>query len=193
MCTEFHQIVFMHQLRWLHIFFFAFNLLMLLVIKLHPTLWDLKDCNLPGSSVHGVSQARILEWIVFLFPEDLPNPGVKTASPTWQANSLPLIHLGSPNFDTVIYINKHYDLKQILHSWGKSSIQYFKTQFGLLILHLWSFAYISVGVIYKFSLHVLSSDSEMDWVLTSYKNLGSSFSFFYSEAICKTHILFVPW
>ena len=27
------------------------------------TLWDLMDCSLPGSSVHGVLQARILEWV----------------------------------------------------------------------------------------------------------------------------------
>ena len=27
-----------------------------------PTLSDLMDCSLPGSSVHGISQARVLEW-----------------------------------------------------------------------------------------------------------------------------------
>ena len=25
-------------------------------------LWDPMDCNLPGSSVHGIFQARVLEW-----------------------------------------------------------------------------------------------------------------------------------
>ena len=28
-----------------------------------PILWDQMDCSLPGSSVHGISQARILEWV----------------------------------------------------------------------------------------------------------------------------------
>ena len=28
-----------------------------------PTLWDLIDCSPPGSSVHGILQARILEWV----------------------------------------------------------------------------------------------------------------------------------
>ena len=28
------------------------------------TLWDPKDCSLPGSSVHAILQARILEWVV---------------------------------------------------------------------------------------------------------------------------------
>ena len=31
--------------------------------KLHPTLYDPTDCSLPGSSVHGILQARILEWV----------------------------------------------------------------------------------------------------------------------------------
>ena len=34
-------------------------------------------CSLPGSSVHGISQARILEWVVISFSGDLPNPGIK--------------------------------------------------------------------------------------------------------------------
>ena len=29
---------------------------------LSPTLCDLMDCSLPGSSVHGILQARVLEW-----------------------------------------------------------------------------------------------------------------------------------
>ena len=33
------------------------------VIQLCPTLCDPMDCSLPGSSVHGVFQARILEWV----------------------------------------------------------------------------------------------------------------------------------
>ena len=32
-----------------------------------PTLWDPIDCSLPGSSVHGILQARILEWVAIPF------------------------------------------------------------------------------------------------------------------------------
>jgi len=39
------------------------------------------DCSLPGSFVHGISQARILEWLPFPSPGELPNPGIKTVSP----------------------------------------------------------------------------------------------------------------
>ena len=56
------------------------------------------DWSLPGSSVHGISQARILEWsgLPFPSPEDLLNPGIKPASPASQVDSLPPSHQGSP-------------------------------------------------------------------------------------------------
>ena len=37
------------------------------VIQLCPILYDLTDCNLPGSSVSGIFQARILEWVAISF------------------------------------------------------------------------------------------------------------------------------
>ena len=58
-----------------------------------PTLCDPMDCSLSGSSVHGLSQARILEWVASPPPGDCPDPGIK---PTSQADSLPLSHRGSP-------------------------------------------------------------------------------------------------
>ena len=33
-------------------------------LQLYPILCDPMDCSLPGSSVHGISQVRILEWVV---------------------------------------------------------------------------------------------------------------------------------
>ena len=37
------------------------------VIQLCPTLSDPMDCSLPGSSVHGIFQARVLEWGAIAF------------------------------------------------------------------------------------------------------------------------------
>ena len=37
------------------------------VSQLYPTLSDFMDCSLPGSSIHGISQARVLEWGVIAF------------------------------------------------------------------------------------------------------------------------------
>ena len=62
-----------------------------LVAQLCPTLWDPMDCSPPGSSVHGILQARILEWVAFPSPGDLPDPGIEPRSPgkELQADSLP--------------------------------------------------------------------------------------------------------
>ena len=38
-----------------------------------PTLCDPMDCSLPGSSIHGIFQARILEWGAIAFPASSPS------------------------------------------------------------------------------------------------------------------------
>ena len=47
-------------------------------------------------TVHGILQARILEWVAFHSPGDLPNPGIKSRSPALQADSLPAEPQGKP-------------------------------------------------------------------------------------------------
>ena len=43
-----------------------------------PTPSDPMDCSLPGSSIHGVFQARVLEWVAIAFstlpPEEYKDP-----------------------------------------------------------------------------------------------------------------------
>ena len=58
-----------------------------LVAQSCPTLCDPMDCSLLGSSVHGILQARILEWVTFPSAGDLPDPGIKPGSPALQADS----------------------------------------------------------------------------------------------------------
>ena len=41
------------------------------------TLCNPIDCSLLGLSIHGIRQARILEWVAILFSEDLPDSGIK--------------------------------------------------------------------------------------------------------------------
>ena len=56
--------------------------------KLLQTLWDAMDCCLPGSSVHGILQARILVWVALPFSGDLPDPGIEPLkSPTLTGGS----------------------------------------------------------------------------------------------------------
>ena len=45
------------------------------------TLCDPMDCSLPGSSVHGILQARILDGLPFLSAGDLSHPGIEPGSP----------------------------------------------------------------------------------------------------------------
>ena len=40
------------------------------------------DSSPPGSSVHGIPQARILEWVAISYSGDLPDPGIKPTSPS---------------------------------------------------------------------------------------------------------------
>ena len=54
------------------------------------TLCDPTDCSLPGSIVHEIFQARILERVAISYSGDLPDPGIEPASPAWLADSLPL-------------------------------------------------------------------------------------------------------
>ena len=53
-----------------------------LVAKSCLTLCDPMDCSPPGFSVHGIFQARILEWTAICFSRDLPYPGIKPMSLT---------------------------------------------------------------------------------------------------------------
>ena len=54
------------------------------VAQLCPTL-----CDPMVFTVHGILQARILEWVAFPFSRDFPNPGIESRSPALQADSLP--------------------------------------------------------------------------------------------------------
>ena len=44
------------------------------------SLCDPVDCSLPDSSVHGILQARIPEWVAIPFSRDLPDPGIEPRS-----------------------------------------------------------------------------------------------------------------
>ena len=67
------------------------------ITKSSPTICDSMNCSPPGFSVHGISQARIPEWVAISFTKGIfqtqkSNPHLLH----WQAGSLPLNHQGSP-------------------------------------------------------------------------------------------------
>ena len=62
-----------------------------------PTLCDPMDCSLPGFSVHGIFQARVLEWVVIAFSRGSSQPRDRT----WVSRIVdrcfyPLSQQGSP-------------------------------------------------------------------------------------------------
>ena len=59
------------------------------VTQLCLTLCNSIGCGPPGSSVHGLLQARILKWGAISFSRDLPDPGIEPGSTALQADSLP--------------------------------------------------------------------------------------------------------
>ena len=73
-----------------------------LVAQSCPPFCNPMDYSLPGSSVHGVLQARILEWVANPFSRDLPDPGIGPGSPAMQADSLLSEPPGKPH--TVVHM-----------------------------------------------------------------------------------------
>ena len=53
----------------------------MLVAQSCPTLCDRMDYSPTGSSVHGIFQARILEWVATSYSRDLLVPGIELVSP----------------------------------------------------------------------------------------------------------------
>ena len=61
------------------------------------TLWDPMDYHPPGSSVHGILQARKLEWVAMILQGIFPTQGLSPhvlCLQHWQAGSLPLVPRG---------------------------------------------------------------------------------------------------
>ena len=49
----------------------------------------MSDSLQPHGLVHGILQARVLEWVAIHSPGDLPNPGIEPRSPALQVDSSP--------------------------------------------------------------------------------------------------------
>ena len=69
------------------------------------SLWSM-DYSLPGSSVHGISQARILEWVAIFFSRGSSwlRDWTRPESPALQADSLLLSHCRSPFLSLVMVV-----------------------------------------------------------------------------------------
>ena len=100
------------------------------------TLCDPMDCSPPGSSVHGISQARILQWVAISSFRESSRPRdqsrVSCISPHWQANSLPLAppgksiyHRGPGQFQRTLAASQGLVLPRYILCWPKSLFKFF--------------------------------------------------------------------
>ena len=64
-----------------------------------PTLCDPMDCSPPGSSVHGILQARILDWVAISLSRGSSQPRNHPGSPALQGDALLPELLGKPMLD----------------------------------------------------------------------------------------------
>ena len=95
-----------------------------------PILCDPMDCSLPGSSVHGIFEARILEWVaISSYGGILPTPGIEPTSPVspvFQVDSLPAEPLEKPRcyhlgLDRFVKISLSFLLSLLLHFFFSAS------------------------------------------------------------------------
>ena len=87
-----------------------------------PTLGDPMDCTLPGSSIHGIFQARALEWgatafskhlisnFCYLWPEDCPKSNISHPKPDARSSEFPKQEFFSSIF---VYYTRKYKLNDI--------------------------------------------------------------------------------
>ena len=86
----------------------------MLVTQSYLTLCDPMHNSPPGSSVHGMLQARIWSGLPFPPPGDLPNPETEPRSPVLQADSLPSEPPGKP----LTNINQCISFSSLLYGVG---------------------------------------------------------------------------
>ena len=91
---------------------------LLLVAQSWPTLLQPMDFSPPGSSLYGISQARILEWVAISFPRESSQPG-----------DLHLLHR-----------------RRILDHWATSKAQWWDICHIILILILWRGEEVAVEI-----------------------------------------------
>ena len=87
-----------------------------LAAQLCLTLYDPMNCSLPGSSVHGILQVRLLEWVTIpilqgIFPRSLRLKGLNTSL---------------PNCRWILYHLSHQEALSISYQSGKLKIMYGK-------------------------------------------------------------------
>ena len=97
-----------------------------------PTLWNPVDCSLPGSSVLGIFQTRILEWVAIPFSRGTSQPREQTHASCIEGRFFTIEPPGKQTAQTnwdrtvgasLLLIQKEYILSPYLHqAWLRTSV-----------------------------------------------------------------------
>ena len=107
-------------------------------------LCDLMDCSLPGCSVHGLLQARLLEWVAFPFSRGFPRPRDQTLDFFWQYRMIQPIDLGcrsSRNTCVAVVGRRQWHPTPVLlpgKSHGWRSLEGWRSMGSLSVGHDWA-------------------------------------------------------
>ena len=85
-----------------------------------PTLWEPMDYSLPGSPVHGILQARILEWAIWNSPGDSPKPRIERGflmSPVLAGGLFTTRTTEEAHLPTEADLNYTIVVQLLIHSW----------------------------------------------------------------------------
>ena len=111
------------------------------------TLWDPMECSLPGSSVHGILQARILEWVSV--PSSTGSAQPKLVSPACPALA------GCTTWEApYVYIHAHKCIHIVIH------------------IHIYMYVYVKYSYTYiKYTLYMYNYTLQLHWYKGKYVNI----------------------
>ena len=112
-------------------------------------------CDPLDRTVHGILQARILEWVAFLFSRDRPNPGIQPRSPALQVDSLPAEPPGKPKHPGVgsLFLLQQIFLTHELNQWPLHCRQILYQLNGQVLISYLFYTYLYIYVNPNFSIH----------------------------------------
>ena len=93
-------------------------------IQLCLTLCNPIDCKLPDPSVHGILQARVLEWVAISFSRGSSRP----RDQTWVSCFAGIFVTTEPPGKPILYKGCIYAMVGILNSWGRDNLFPFGNQ-----------------------------------------------------------------
>ena len=83
------------------------------VAQLCPTLRDPRDCSLPGSFIHGIFQARVLEWVAIYYLAVKKNKSLPFAATWMDSEGIMLNEVSQTERDKYCMIIPYVESKKI--------------------------------------------------------------------------------